>query len=141
MPSGLIRYQDIRSNKLELAKWMRRNMTPAERRFWGMARGGRLGGLHFRRQQVVHGFIADFYCEALGLVVEIDGGIHEQQGEYDERRDEIIEAHGIHVVRFSNDEVIGHAGEVYRKIMVLARSRPTPPLPYGEGAGVRSEPN
>ena len=59
----------------------------AEKCFWNAVKTDRFMGLHFRRQQVIHGFIADFYCEELKLVVEIDGGIHEEQKDYDKLRD------------------------------------------------------
>jgi very-short-patch-repair endonuclease len=81
--TGLIQLQKINPDKLKLAKYFRSHMTYAERCFWNMARRNQIGGLQFRRQQIIHGFIADFYCNQIGLVVEIDGGIHEQQKDYD----------------------------------------------------------
>jgi very-short-patch-repair endonuclease len=87
-----------------------------------MVQTDKLEGLHFRRQQVIHGFIADFYCEALNLVVEVDGCIHEQQKDYDKLRDEIITAYGIKVIRFTNDEVVNHSGRVEQRIRKEAGS-------------------
>lgn len=55
----------------------------AEKCFWNAVKTDRFMGLHFRRQQIIHGFIADFYCEELNVVVEVDGGIHEEQKDYD----------------------------------------------------------
>jgi very-short-patch-repair endonuclease len=120
MQSGLIRSQKVSSETLKFAKWMRRNMTLAERCFWNVVRTERFGGLHFRRQQVIHGFIADFYCEALGLIIEIDGGIHEQQHDYDSRRDMIMNRHGIQVIRFSNEDVIMHSDQVLARVRRIA---------------------
>ncbi|MBU1356468.1 MAG: DUF559 domain-containing protein [Candidatus Edwardsbacteria bacterium] len=120
MPSGLIRLQKVKSNKLELAKWMRRNMTLAEKCFWNAVKTDRFMGLHFRRQQIIHGFIADFYCEELNLVVEIDGGIHEEQKDYDKLRDQIINQYGIKVIRFANEEVVNKNDWVLSKIKELA---------------------
>ncbi len=132
MPSGLIRRQPVSREKLEKAKWMRSHMTAAEKRFWQAVRTDKLNGLHFRRQQVVHGFIADFYCEKLNLVVEIDGGVHEQQKDYDALRDEIINLHGIKVMRFTNAEVMGGIGSVLEKITsCLTSNLPNPALPQG----------
>jgi len=122
MPSGLIRYQKVNSEKLEKAKWMQSHMTATEARFWDMVRNNKLSGLHFRRQQVIHGFIADFYCEALSLVVEIDGGIHETQKDCDKLRDLIINQHGIKVIRFSNAEVAGRVDMVAETILQSARA-------------------
>ncbi|RMD61118.1 DUF559 domain-containing protein, partial [Candidatus Parcubacteria bacterium] len=80
----------INPAKLEQAKAMRRNMTPAEKRLWSVLRRNQLDGLHFRRQQIIDGFIVDFYCHAAGLVVEVDGPAHEMQKEYDAERDRIL---------------------------------------------------
>ena len=116
MPSGLIRAQKVNAEKLKLAKWMRSHMTFAERCFWNAVKTDRFLGLHFRRQQVIHGFIADFYCEEINLVVEIDGGVHEQQKDYDRLRDCIINQHGIKVIRFPNEDVINHGERVMERL-------------------------
>lgn len=121
--TGLIRIQRIDNDKLRLAKSFRRHMTYAERCFWDIVRRNRVNGLRFRRQQLVHGFIADFYCNQIGLVVEIDGGIHEQQRDHDRLRDAIIRSQGVRVIRFSNKEVIHHAGSVRERIMAALRDR------------------
>ena len=57
-------------------------MTPAEKILWNELRANKLG-VHFRRQQVIAGFIVDFYCHKAGLVVEVDGDIHDLQKEED----------------------------------------------------------
>jgi very-short-patch-repair endonuclease len=116
MPTGLIRLQQVAAEKLKMAKWMRRNMTPAEKCFWNAVKTDKFMGLHFRRQQVIYGFIADFYCEELNLVVEIDGGIHEQQKDYDKLRTAIINLYGIRVIRFTNEEVINKSDWVLEKL-------------------------
>jgi very-short-patch-repair endonuclease len=116
MRTLLIRHQKIKNEKLELAKSMRRSMTIGERCFWSMVRNEKVLGLHFRRQQLLHGFIADFFCNNLNLVVEIDGGIHEQQKNYDELRTQIINRHGIKVIRFTNEEVVNKSDWVLAKI-------------------------
>ena len=105
-------------------------MTYGERCFWNASRKNQLKGYRFRRQQVIHGFIADFYCNQLNLVVEIDGGIHEEQKDYDKLRDQIINRHGIRVLRFSNEEVMNNMDMVIKQIL----SNPTPPSPRGEGS-------
>src|SRR5437868_6953197 len=61
--------QRVEESKVARAKELRREMTPAEKAVWQRLRRNQLGGLHFRRQQVLYGFIADFYCHAAGLVV------------------------------------------------------------------------
>jgi len=64
-----------------------------------------LNGLHFRRQQIIDGFIADFYCHAARLVIEVDGEIHQQQAEYDAERSKVLSARGVRLLRIRNVEV------------------------------------
>ena len=64
-----------------LAEQMRQEMTPSEERLWGRLRANRLNGLAFRRQQVIGGFIADFYCRVARLRVECDGHAHAAQAD------------------------------------------------------------
>ena len=120
--TGLIRQQRIKNNKLLLAKDFRQHMTYGERCFWNMVRKNQINGLRFRRQQIIHGFIADFYCNQINLVVEIDGGIHEQQKDYDELRTKIINQHYIKVIRFTNEEVIDKSDWVLQKLKEAASS-------------------
>ena len=72
----IVKGQKVTEGKVILARAMRANMTPTETVLWGCLRGNRLAGLKFRRQQIIDGFIADFYCHAAALVVEVDGPIH-----------------------------------------------------------------
>jgi very-short-patch-repair endonuclease len=114
--TGLIQLQRVNPKKLEAAKSMRSRMTPAERCFWNMVRRNQVAGLQFRRQQVINGFVADFYCNQIRLVVEIDGGIHETQKDYDHLRERLINACGIKVIRFSNEEVINNGSRVLSQL-------------------------
>jgi very-short-patch-repair endonuclease len=97
--------QRVSSAKIEAAKQLRRHMTPEEKLLWQHLRGNQLNGLHFRRQQIIDGFIVDFYCHAVGLIVEIDGAVHEQQAEYDAERDRLLSARGLRVMRIKNQEL------------------------------------
>jgi very-short-patch-repair endonuclease len=108
--------QKIDPAKLQRAKEMRRNMTPAERRLWTELRANRLDGFHFRRQQIIDGFIVDFYCHAAGLVVEVDGALHDKQAEYDDERDRLLAARGLQVLRFRNREVLRELKGVLARI-------------------------
>ena len=105
----------------EAALKMRRNMTGAEATLWRFLRANRLGGLQFRRQQVIDRFIADFYCHAAGLVVEVDGGVHDQQRARDAERDHAITSRGLRVLRFSNEQVVSDTQGVLREILRVAR--------------------
>lgn len=101
---NIIPGQHVTKAKLERAKELRREMTPAEKILWEELRANKLG-VRFRRQQVIQGFIVDFYCHKAGLVVEVDGDVHDLQKEEDERREKILSALGLRVVRFRNEEV------------------------------------
>jgi very-short-patch-repair endonuclease len=70
--AGIIPGQTVTKEKLERSRQLRREMTPAEKILWQELRGNKLG-VHFRRQQVIAGFIVDFYCHKAGLVIELDG--------------------------------------------------------------------
>ncbi len=108
------------AGKLLLAQQMRRQPTPAEARLWLCLRASRLQGLHFRRQQVVDGFIADFYCHLAGLVVELDGPVHHQQADYDMERDRILKERNLQVLRFPNAEVESNLPAVLAQIVKAA---------------------
>ncbi len=97
--------QRVDATKLERAKEFRQSMTPEEKVLWQHLRGNRLSGFHFRRQQVIDGFIVDFYCHAAGLVVEVDGDIHDQQVAYDSERDRVLSARGLRILRIRNEQV------------------------------------
>jgi very-short-patch-repair endonuclease len=114
--NNIIIGQKITSTKHQIAKELRRNMTPEEKILWQYLRSNRLNGLHFRRQQIIDGFIADFYCHAAGLVIEVDGEIHEQQIEYDLERDRILSARGLCLLRVKNEYVRNNLDEVLRWI-------------------------
>ncbi len=109
------------TEKMQLAWQMRREMTPCERALWQRLRASRLGGLHFRRQQIIDGFIADFFCHAAKLVVEVDGGVHQHQQEYDAERSEIFAARGLSVLRFTNAEVQAALPSVLKRILTAAQ--------------------
>jgi very-short-patch-repair endonuclease len=101
--SKIVRGQHVHPEKLSIAKRLRREMTPPERTLWRALRRNALNGLHFRRQQVIAGFIVDFYCNAARLAIEVDGRLHQHQGEHDESRDQAIARSGVRVLRISNE--------------------------------------
>jgi len=96
--------QSVSSEKRRLAKELRQNQTPAERLLWNALRTNKQG-VHFRRQQIIDGYIADFYCHAYALIVELDGGVHELQQEYDAARDMHLIERGFRILRFKNEEI------------------------------------
>jgi very-short-patch-repair endonuclease len=98
------------------ARELRQRMTIAERFVWTMLRKQRQRGFHFRRQHPVGRFILDFYCAEAKLCIEIDGPIHDNQCERDAERTAWLEATGLRVIRFRNDEVMDEQNLVYQRI-------------------------
>ena len=108
----------------EVSRSLRKKSTPSEKVFWQVVRNRQILGYKFNRQypivfeidDIKRFFIADFYCHQLKLVIEIDGGIHETQKDYDELRTKIINHLGMQVYRFSNEEVLNDIDIVIRKL-------------------------
>jgi len=107
------------SKIVEAARQERRLPTPTEDKLWRMLRGRRLAGLKFRRQHPFDRFILDAFCVEHQLEVEVDGGVHKDsaQAERDAARTDFLEAHGVRVLRFSNDEVEHNLGGVLKRIV------------------------
>ena len=103
---GIIRNQKINPKKQELARQFRKNPTESEDAVWQMLRNRQIKNLKWRRQQVIDGFVADFYCAELNVVLEIDGSIHdnEEVKEYDAYRTSVFESRGIKVYRLKNED-------------------------------------
>ena len=108
--------------KRELALELRRSMTAAEETLWQRLKADRLGGLHFRRQQVIHGYIVDFYCHQRRLAVEVDGEVHRSQRQRDQTRDELLAEAGVRVLRFTNEQVTERVEEVLQAILQAAEA-------------------
>ena len=91
-------------------------MTRAEEILWKQLRGSRFNGAKFRRQIPFDRYIADFYCHAAKLVVELDGKQHEWFADYDAGRTAVIENFGVRVLRFTNAEVCEDLDSVLSRI-------------------------
>jgi very-short-patch-repair endonuclease len=131
---NVVRGQRVPYEMHERAKKLRREMTPAEKVLWKELRTNKLNGLHFRRQQIVYGYFADFYCHQHALIVELDGGIHELQQDYDAERAAHLIARGFRIIRFKNEEIV-HSLSVVLKRIVKACSLADSPFPVGKGGG------
>jgi UDP-2-acetamido-2,6-beta-L-arabino-hexul-4-ose reductase len=96
----------------EKAESMRKNPTEAESAMWEMLRGKNLEA-KFRRQHIIGDYIVDFVCLDSQLVVEIDGGYHNdpEQKELDRQRTNFLQSKGFSVLRFTNEEVLGNTDE------------------------------
>lgn len=110
-------------------RWLRNNATPAEQRFWQLVRNRQILQKKFHRQYPIKFidegapgfFVADFYCHECRLIVEIDGGIHEKQRQYDRLRTHIINELGIQVIRFSNSAALQKPQRVVRRLKTVLR--------------------
>ncbi len=110
------------------AREMRNNPTEPEKKLWRALQGRQLGQLKFRRQAVKSGRILDFYCPFAKLAVEVDGETHDRTADL-ERDARLQLAHGIRVLRFTNEEVMRNLDGVVMAILEAATQEEPPPDP------------
>lgn len=133
--------QRIQDAKREAARRLRRRMTPEENLLWQALRRDP-GGSHFRRQQIIDGFIVDFYSNVRGLVIEVDGAVHLAQQEYDRERDQALLTRGLTVLHFTNLDIRNHLERVMNEIAeatprsAQGQSQGPSPERGGDGGGV-----
>jgi len=118
----------------EHARQLRKNPTDAERALWGKLRLWQLDGIKFRRQQPLGPYIVDFVCLEKRLVVEVDGGQHAEDANYDSDRDAWLREQGFVILRFWNNDVLKNIEGVMTVIVEKLQSPPSLILPRkGEG--------
>ncbi len=125
------------NTSIDNAKRMRQNPTEAESIMWTQLRRKNLG-FNFRRQHPIDQFIADFVCLEKKLIVEIDGGIHQETKEYDEQRTLELNKLGYTVIRFTNEQVIAQVDQVISEIKSVLSPSPLERVgerSFGEGQG------
>lgn len=112
--------------KVQFARDMRRKMTRAEQVLWYKLSRNHFG-FRFVRQALLRGYIVDFYCANLRLVIEVDGSIHdiEDKAADDEQRDRILENYGFLVLRFTNEDVLDHTTVVLTRLWDECTARRT----------------
>ena len=136
MAGGVVRGNKTSEGKIVRAHEFRRKPTHAEHQLWQALRGSQLCGLHFRRQQIINGFIADFYCHSAGLVVEVDGPVHDDRVAYDEFRSLVLTERRPRILRVRNDDVLADLPGVLARILCAAKQGKAPsssPFPAREG--------
>ena len=103
----------------ELARKLRKMMTPQEVKLWAHLRPLRKRGVKFRRQVPLRGYIVDFACFEARLIIEVDGSQHgfDEQMQRDRRRDEILEGGGFAVLRFWNAEIDRNFDAVWNTVL------------------------
>ena len=108
--------------KYELANHLRRDMTPPERRLWLRIKG-KPDGIHFRKQHPIGPYIADFYCAAAKLVIEIEGEVHNllNVAARDEVRTAWLEQQGLEVLRLPAADIMRDPDEVALGVLLRAK--------------------
>ena len=89
------------------AKILRKNMTSQERKLWQLLRNNAMNGLKFRRQVPIGNYVADFVCEWKNLIIELDGGQHNDNAIIikDNEKTKYFNSLGYKVLRFWNTEI------------------------------------
>jgi very-short-patch-repair endonuclease len=117
---GSMKSQRIRGstpNIIAAARQLRQHLTPAEQQLWQALKNRQLKGWKFRCQHPIQSFIVDFYCPQHRLMIELDGGVHDQQVEYDAARTEKLNQLGYRVIRFQNQDVLSDLTHVLQEIV------------------------
>jgi very-short-patch-repair endonuclease len=107
MPRSQRSNPHTKHNAIEL----RKESTPAESKLWSRIRNDQLG-VTFRRQHAIGNYIVDFFSPKAKLIIELDGGQHLEQQEYDKERTTYLESLGYKVIRFWNSDVMNHIDDV-----------------------------
>ena len=104
---------------VEIARRLRQEQTPAEEVFWQMIRNRQLAGLKFRRQHQIGPYIVDFYCAEYGLIIELDGTVHDlpRLKKKDAKRDAYLVSLGNAIQRIPNQRVLEDTWNVLREIL------------------------
>jgi very-short-patch-repair endonuclease len=114
------------------ARALRKNPTEVEKLLWKRLRMWQVDGYKFRRQQPIGNYIVDFVCLEKRLIIELDGGQHAEQGEYDSERDKWLSEQGFTVLRFWNNDLLDNIDGVMEKTYRSLKSTPfLNPSPQG----------
>jgi very-short-patch-repair endonuclease len=98
-------------------------MTDAEQHLWRYLRLRQIGGFKFRRQHPVGAYILDFACIEKKLAIELDGGQHNQQYDYDNARSLWLAQQGWQIIRFWNHDVLQNVAGVLERIQAMLVSK------------------
>ena len=114
------------------AQDLRQHSTDAEQALWKRLRNRQLAGYKFRRQVPIGKYIVDFVCFERNVVIEVDGGHHQEQARYDTARTTWLESQGFRVLRFWNHEILADTEAVQEALLVALQGdslSPNPPSP------------
>lgn len=115
------------SRKL-LRQGLRNKSTECEIKLWRILRERMVHGLKFRRQYGIGPYVLDFYCPAIRLAIEVDGGHHfiTTQRKHDLARTHFLVSYNIMVFRVTNDEVTTNMEGVMMRLEAICATRTTP---------------
>ena len=117
---------------LDNARLLRRTQTDAEQKLWYHLRAHRFMGRKFKRQKPIGRYVVDFICIEEKLIIELDGGQHAENTEYDQERDSWLRSEGYTVLRFWNNELMNEMEGVLEKIRLALSPSPSPTSVRGE---------
>jgi very-short-patch-repair endonuclease len=130
-------------NIKDFARRLRKTATNSENLIWQLLRKNQMLGYGFRRQHPLGNYILDFYCHQAKLVVELDGGQHDdpKQRAHDEKRTDYLATQDLTVLRFWNNEVLGNTEGVAQTIFDWLQENVLPSPEEGGGASMRTAPS
>lgn len=106
----------------QYAKQLKSEMTEAEKLLWSKIRRKQLNGVKFCRQKIIGHYIVDFLSFEKILIIELDGGQHAEQVNYDHQRTAFLESRGFKVIRFWNHQVLRETESVMEILWELTKS-------------------
>ena len=111
--------EGFKMNKLlkQRSRDLRKNLTDAEQKLWQKLRNKQINDHKFRRQFVLGNYIVDFICLDKRLIIEVDGGQHMENVDYDSQRDEWLKNQNFKVLRFWNNQVLNEIDSVLEVIV------------------------
>ncbi len=117
----------MKIDKKDIARHLRQQQTPAEKKLWEILRNRQFENLKFRRQHPLKDYIVDFYCHELELVIELDGAYHnEKEQKYkDEQRDFHLSFLGYRVLRYTSEVVFKNPQHISGEIKSIINELPS----------------
>ncbi|MGB2803991.1 MAG: endonuclease domain-containing protein [Candidatus Zixiibacteriota bacterium] len=129
-PLDKFKYLPYKRKLTKLVRQNRKNPSPAEKKIWHeVLCRKQFEGYKFTRQKPLGGYIVDFYCSKLQLVIEIDGDSRAENKKYDKTRTEVLSQLGLRVLRYTNRDVCNNIEGVYQDLMHIIE----PPYPPCQG--------
>ena len=111
------------TRRLEHARELRQDANVPEQLLWEALRSRRFKGFKFRRQHAIGPYVADFYCAAASLIVELDGETHRDKADNDARRQAALERQELFVLRCANHEFYENFEGLLEKIWLVCCER------------------